>query len=151
MDAIQERVFAMINFYEYHNERLSKHDHYSSIIGHVSNHGVSETHLDYTPIMHMITSSPMYGYFYARDVVKKRTLEVEQSILADHEISYYYAKNIIRGRWPEAEQIILTNRVSAYLYTRDVVRRRWVEAEPLLKGDKRIWASYQSWVKEWLK
>jgi len=71
--------------------------------------------------------SPEQAYRYAKDVIKGRWPDGEETIKKDPKWAYHYALDVIKGRWPEAEETIKNDPEWAYHYALDVIKGRWPE------------------------
>ena len=80
-------------------------------------------------------TSPGPACFYALNIAKKRTPDLEPIIATNPHYAYYYAKGVLNRRWPEAEPVIATNSQSACYYAKNILKRRWPEAEPIIATD----------------
>jgi hypothetical protein len=75
-------------------------------------------------IIKKISESSLYSYKYCRDVVKDRVIELEDSILKNHQTSFFYFKYILKKNWDnnqniknEIEKSILNN----FYYTKKYI------------------------------
>ena len=89
----------MINFYEYHNEKLDLY----SLYYHPLDATMGCKYAD--EIMHIIKKDAECAYLHAR-ITDTRWSEAEPYIMTNSYCTYMYAKFVMRERWPEAEPII---------------------------------------------
>jgi hypothetical protein len=75
----------------------------------------------------IIMKHPEYAYCYAREVIKGRWIEAENTISTSSWCSYCYARDVIKDRWIEAENIISTDSYWTYLYARNVIKGKLPE------------------------
>lgn len=67
------------------------------------------------------------AYYYARDIIKGRWIEVESFIMKDPTWAHLYSRDVIKGRWLDAEPIIMTDTLMIYYYAKDVIKGSWPE------------------------
>ena len=96
----------MINFYQYHNQKLDMFDIYRNSLK------------DFSDFLE-IQSDIIYPYrpdkmtrLFSRDNYKP----IEHIIKKQHHASYYYARYIINGRWIEAEHYMKNNSIYWGIY-----------------------------------
>ena len=78
----------------------------------------------------IIKEHPYATLIYARDAIKGRWIEGEETILNNQILFIYqYARDVIRGRWKEGEEIIKKHPEFSYLYARDIIGGEWIEGE----------------------
>ena len=77
-------------------------------------------------------TDPEKAYFYAKDVIRRRWPEAEQTIAKNPWCAVHYASEVIGGRWPEAEPTIATDPFFAYYYADAFIKDRWPEAEEVI-------------------
>jgi hypothetical protein len=83
----------------------------------------------------IIQKDPHYAYYYAKDIIKGRWKEGEESIKKDPKLAYLYAKNILKDRWKEGEETIKKDPRCACYYAREVIKHRWIEGEESIKAE----------------
>jgi transcription initiation factor TFIIIB Brf1 subunit/transcription initiation factor TFIIB len=90
-----------------------------------------------------------YAVWYARDVIKGRWIEIEDSIKTSPEHAFAYAFEVIRfqnngdrGRWIEGEDIIKTSPEYALRYAKNIIKGRWIEGENIIATDPKSAHSY---------
>ena len=69
----------------------------------------------------LASKDPKLAYEYAKDVIKGRWPEAEETISEDPWWACIYAKNVIDGRFSEAEETISKDPEYAYEYVTEVI------------------------------
>lgn len=74
----------------------------------------------------------------------KRDPKREEALLAKRNPYnlFFYAKNIIKDRWDEAEETLKKDPHYAYKYAKEIIGDRWPEAEPYIQREGLIWNQY---------
>lgn len=113
----------MINFYQYHNQKLNHYGSYAKLLHDFENlinvgicsedfrpdGEIFDTRNHYAPIEHIIKKHTRSAYYYATGVIFGRFIEAEPFIMKSALYAFCYAQNVIKGRWSEAESIIMEN------------------------------------------
>jgi hypothetical protein len=92
-----------------------------------------------------IMKEPMAAALYAKDVIKGRWIEAEDSIFSDAEASINYLR-FLNTPSTKAEEVIIKDPYYAYEYARDVLKQRWLEAEPMIMSNPDTAESYTRFV-----
>jgi hypothetical protein len=132
----------MMNFYEYHNDRLDQFDLYYTSLHRCLNFGIDEGY-DWSSVQHIFKRVDDCAYYYAVRILKRRWPRGEPAILTNLWFSHLYAIEVIKGRWPEAEPNLMKDPYRAYAYAKFVMKERWLEAEPTISTQISVWKHYK--------
>ena len=95
------------------------------------------------PLDHEHSRKAAWACWYARNIIKGRWFEAEETIATSPGWAYFYARDVIKDRWPEVETLMASSPEWAYFYARDVIKGLWIEAEETISADSRFWSRYK--------
>jgi hypothetical protein len=97
----------MLNFYKIYNipEELDRYADFDVLLRKLDRLTLSNTS-DLKRISHIIMKKPIWGYWYARYIIKCRWSEAEKYIIKDPQYALCYAFFVMKERWIEAESYI---------------------------------------------